>query len=155
MAGDSSDSAQVVRILGVKADRVPRLLLVGAVVVLAGYLATELWLLGRLGFPLDDSWIHLQFARHLAAGDGLVYSGAERVTGSTAPLWTAVLALLLLLPGAVTAWAKLAGATLAVVGVALTWRLARELDLERSLAGLAAAWTISCYWLAWSALSGM
>ena len=56
------------------------------------YFASETYLLsGHLGFPLDDSWIHLQFARNLAAGDGLSYNPGERVTGSTAPLWTALL----------------------------------------------------------------
>jgi hypothetical protein len=139
----------------VQSDRVPRLLLAGAALVLLGYLGTELFLLGRLGFPLDDSWIHLQFARHLAAGHGLVYTGAERVTGSTAPLWTAILAAVLLFPGSALVWVKLAGAALSVAGVALTWRLERELGVGRGLAGLAAAWAITCYWLAWSALSGM
>ncbi len=136
-------------------DRVPRTLLVAAALAVAGYLGTELWLLGRLGFPLDDSWIHLQFAKNLAAGNGLAYSAGERVTGSTAPLWTALLALLFLLPGNLVAWAKLLGAALHLAGVALTYRLARELEMSRGLATLAAAWMLSSYWLVWAALSGM
>src|SRR5687768_397605 len=75
-----------------------------------GYLGAELYLLdGRLGLPLDDSFIHLQFARNLAAGDGLAYNPGERVTGSTAPLWTALLSLGFLLPGEPLAWAKVTG----------------------------------------------
>src|SRR5882724_3720030 len=75
-----------------------------------GYFAAEAFILsGTFGFPLDDSWIHLQFARNLAAGQGLSYNPGELVTGSTAPLWTALLAILFLLPGSVVLWTKLLG----------------------------------------------
>jgi hypothetical protein len=119
------------------------------------YLGAELFLVGGLGFPLDDSWIHLQFARNLAAGRGLSYNPGELVTGSTAPLWTALLSLLFLLPGSVLAWTKLLGIAFHAAGVAAAWRLARELDLGRSLAGLAAVLTLTTSWLVWSAVSGM
>lgn len=139
--------------------RLPRpLLLALGLGLLAGlgYLAAEAFLLsGGLGFPLDDSWIHLQFARNLAAGQGLSYNPGEAVTGSTAPLWTAILALLLALPGSVVLWTKLAGLALHLAGLAATYALARELDLSPALAGLAAGLTGLTGWLAWAALSGM
>lgn len=132
-----------------------RLLLGGAAACL-GYLAIELWRLdGGLGWPLDDSWIHLQFARHLAAGGGLAYNAGELVTGSTAPLWTALLALLAYLPGSPLAWAQLAGVLLYLASIDATWRLARELGLARGLAALAAGLTLGTGWMVWSALSGM
>src|SRR5262245_64042524 len=87
--------------------RCPWPLLAAALAAGLGYLAVELYLVGRPGFPLDDSWIHLQFARNLAAGQGLSYNPGEPVTGSTAPLWTALLAILFLLPGNVVLWAEL------------------------------------------------
>lgn len=131
-------------------------LLPAALLACLGYLATEAWLLsGDLGFPLDDSWIHLQFARNLAAGQGLAYNPGELVTGSTAPLWTALLALLFHLPGNVVVWTKLLGIALYLAGVAATWRLARELGLGQGLASLAAVLTLATSWLVWSALSGM
>jgi hypothetical protein len=133
----------------------PRWLIPAAAIACLVYLATELFLVGRPGFPLDDSWIHLQFARNLAAGRGLSYNPGELVTGSTAPLWTALLAILFLLPGNVIAWAKLLGIAFHLAGVAATWRLARELGLGRGLADLAAALTMTTSWLVWSALSGM
>ena len=44
------------------------------------YASVELFFLdGNLGFPLDDSWIHLQFARNLANGEGLTYNPGELV----------------------------------------------------------------------------
>lgn len=127
-----------------------------ALLVCCAYLAAEAYLLDfDLGFPLDDSWIHLQFARNLAAGHGLSYNAGELVTGSTAPLWTALLALLFDLPGSVVVWTKLLGIALHVAAVDATWRLGRELGLGRGLATLAAALTLGTSWLAWSALSGM
>ena len=47
---------------------------------------------GQVGFPLDDSWIHLQFARNVATGWGFSYNPGEPTPGSTAPLWTLLLA---------------------------------------------------------------
>lgn len=135
--------------------RTPRWLIPAAAAACLVYLAAELFLVGRLGFPLDDSWIHLQFARNLAAGHGLSYNPGELVTGSTAPLWTALLAPLFLLPGNVVAWTKLLGIAFHLAGVAVAWRLGRELGLGRGLAGLAAALILTTSWLVWSALSGM
>jgi hypothetical protein len=131
-------------------------LLPAALLACLGYLAAEAWLLsGDLGFPLDDSWIHLQFARNLAEGRGLAYNPGELVTGDTAPLWAALLSLLFHLPGNVIVWTKLLGMVFHLAGVAATWRLARELDLGRGLASLAAVLTLSTSWLVWSSLSGM
>jgi hypothetical protein len=132
------------------------LLLAGGAAACLGYLAIELRQLhGGLGWPLDDSWIHLQFARNLAAGRGLSYNPGELVTGSTAPLWTALLALLASLPGSALAWAQLAGGLLYLAGIDATWRLARELGLGSGLAALAGGLTLGTGWLVWSALSGM
>lgn len=136
-------------------DQTPRWLLPAGLFVVLAYAAAELWLVGRAGFPLDDSWIHLQFARNLADGNGLSYDSGRLVTGSTAPLWTALLSLGMGLPGGGLLAAKLLGIALHLLGIALTYRLARELALPRGLATLAAAWTLSTSWLVWSALSGM
>jgi hypothetical protein len=131
-------------------------LLAGAAAVCLYYFVMQLWALGgALGLPLDDSFIHLQFARNLAAGRGLSYNPGELVTGSTAPLWTALLALLAYLPGSPLAWAQLLGGMLYLATVDATWRLAHELGLSRGLAALAGGLTLGTGWLAWSALSGM
>lgn len=137
-------------------NRPPLWLYAAALLACLGYFAAEASLLsGDLGFPLDDSWIHLQFARNLAQGHGLSYNPGELVTGSTAPLWTALLSLLFYLPGSVVLWTKLLGVLLYLAGVDATWRLARELGASRGLASLAAGLTLATSWLVWSALSGM
>jgi hypothetical protein len=49
------------------------------------------------GFPLDDSWIHLTFARTLAATGHFAYGvGAPATSGSTSPLFTVAESLLFL-----------------------------------------------------------
>ncbi len=120
------------------------------------YLGAEASVLsGHLGFPLDDSWIHLQFARNLAHGEGLSYNPGEKVTGSTAPLWTALLSLLFYLPGDVVIWTKALGVALHLAGLAALHALARELGLSESGASIATAFAAATSWLVWSALSGM
>ena len=104
-----------------------------------GALAAELGVFGDLsGFPLDDPWIHLTFARSLAAGDGLAYRAGELVAGSTAPLWTALLAVVAPLgPGAAEAAAKLLALAAHVAALALVFRLARRFALSPRRAALA------------------
>lgn len=48
----------------------------------------------RLGFPLDDSWIHATYARNLAVSHEWAFQLGQRSAGSTSPFWT-----LLLTPG--------------------------------------------------------
>ena len=127
-----------------------------ALLAVAGYAAAERALVPSApGFPLDDAWIHLQFARSLAHGDGLAYNPGEPVAGSTAPLWTALLALAVLLPGSPVVWAKVMGALLHAAGVDAARRLGLELGLSPPFAALAAVLVLSTHWLVWSSLSGM
>ena len=44
------------------------------------------------GFPLDDAWIHLVYARSLAEEGGLNYNRGTPETGMTSPLWVVVAA---------------------------------------------------------------
>src|SRR5262245_60576837 len=141
---------------GRRPDPLRLLLLAAGLVACLRYLLAEVGRLqGGVGLPLDDGWIHLQFARNLAQGHGLSYNPGELVTGSTAPLWTALLALLFPLPGNVILWTKVLGVLLYLAGIDATWRLARELELGRGLAAMAAGLTLATSWLVWSALSGM
>ncbi len=138
-------------------DRPPWLALALAAAACLVYLASELYLLsGRFGFPLDDSWIHLQFARQLAAGVGLAYNpGGAWVPGTTAPLWTALLAPGFLLPAAAVLWSKLLGGVFFLATVGASARLAAALGVRPGLRRLAAVLVAASHWLVWSALSGL
>ncbi len=49
---------------------------------------------GTPGLPLDDAYIHLTFARNLAAGEGFCFNPGEFSLGFSSPLWITLLALL-------------------------------------------------------------
>lgn len=46
----------------------------------------------RLGFPLDDAWIHQTYARNLAERGEWAFLPGHPSAGSTSPLWSALLA---------------------------------------------------------------
>lgn len=51
------------------------------------------FLVAGIGFPLDDSWIHMTYARNLAVHGQWAFQLGHRSAGSTAPLWTFLLSL--------------------------------------------------------------
>ncbi len=61
------------------------------------------------GFPLDDSWIHLTYARNLAMHGEWSFQPGKPSAGSTAPLWTFLLAIGFLLNLAPYIWTYLLG----------------------------------------------
>ena len=112
---------------------------------------------GLYGFPLDDAWIHQTYARNLAhSGRWFYFPGDAGRAGSTAPLWTLLLALgyALRLPHLAWSWA-LGGVCLlwlALAGMRL-WRQAWFAPIRGDLwvgAALLASWP-----LLWAAVSGM
>src|SRR6185503_20423034 len=140
--------------------KVDRRLVVGALLLLAAiciayYLLAARPLAAPSGLPLDYTFIHLQFSKSLAHGDGLAFRQGKLVSGSTAPLWTAVLSLLFALPGPLLVWVKLLGALLYVAGAAATWWLARELGSKPATAVAVVVLFLLTDALVWSALSGM
>src|SRR5450759_3567603 len=47
----------------------------------------------HIGFPLDDAWIHQTYARNLALRGEWSFIPGKVSGGSTAPLWSALLAI--------------------------------------------------------------
>lgn len=133
------------------------MLLIGAVAAVAlalylGWTAAQ----GRLGFPLDDAWIHLTYARNLAQHGQWAFVLDQPSAGSTAPMWT-----LLLAPGFLFRlpprwWAYLLG-WLSLAGTGLmAYRVAHRLFPERRSAPLLAGLACALEWhLVWAAGSGM
>jgi hypothetical protein len=117
---------------------------------------TREWLVaGTAGFPLDDSWIHLHFARNLAEGAGFAYNPGRPVAGSTAPLWTVLLGGGAALAGASIWLAKVVGILCALGAAMLTRRAALAWGAPSGVAlvaGIALLWSGP---IAWGALSGM
>jgi hypothetical protein len=87
------------------------------------------WFIHALGYWEDDAWIHLEFARSLAAGHGFSFNG-HLVYGDTSPLWVFLLvAFHMVIPGWMAAGKTLTvvAAIFAVAGVFFFSRgLARE-----------------------------
>jgi arabinofuranosyltransferase len=132
--------------------RLSRLELVSLFVALA--LAAALMWPVR-GYLTDDTFIHLQYARHLAEGNGFVFNPGERVYGSTSPLWVALLAdgLALGLDGLWTARALGAVATLGTV-VLFMQLMRRTLRLVSLRCFATIVWAAHPWMIRWS-LSGM
>jgi len=124
--------------------------------VLAGsYLFGMLKVAGAPGFPLDDSWIHLQFAKNLITGNGFSYNADIPVNGSTSPLWTLLLAGAWGIIPSYFAAAVVLGVLFSVLTCIYSYKIAQTITKENNyplLAGMLVAVTPP---LAWAALSGM
>ena len=107
------------------------------------------------GYVTDDTFIHLQYARHLAEGKGFVFNHGERVYGSTSPLWVALIAdgMALGFDGLHTARVLGGAATLLSVWLFLQL-MRRSLRLPELRALATSAWAGHPWMIRWS-LSGM
>ncbi len=78
-------------------NREPVIILVAAIIATGlsctYYLSTMLSYTNP-GFTLDDSWIHLQYARTIYEGIPWEYSPGFPSTGSTSPLWSVIISVL-------------------------------------------------------------
>ena len=129
--------------------------LVPGIVASVWYLASAYRSSGALGFPLDDSWIHAQFARNLATGHGFTYTGSDWVAGSTAPAWTVLLAagyfVLRNIVSAAVVWGTLLQATAGYYA----FRLTQLLDVPRGVSLLAGTLVALAPVITWGAVAGM
>lgn len=123
-------------------------------------LAAALLLATALMWPLrhyltDDTFIHLQYARNLATGHGLVFNPGERVYGCTSPLWVALIADGMTLGFDGLRVARVLGFLATLWSVALFLQLMRRnLQTPALCAAATVAWAGHAWMLRWS-LSGM
>lgn len=133
------------------------------------FLVVAAWILSsaftyRVGFPLDDAWIHQTYARNLALRGEFAFLPGVPSAGSTAPLWT-----VLLVPGQLQGsagmytWTFLLGAvSLALIGLVgdrlfnqMTTSGEESVDQRRSRLPLVGLLLVSEWHLVWAAASGM
>ncbi len=114
------------------------------------------------GFPLDDAWIHQTYARNFGELGEWSFVAGQPSAGSTAPLWSAWLAVgywlgrLLHFSLAPYAWTFLTGwLLLAGVGLGGGWFMQALLPGRVWIPRLAAALLILEWHLVWAAGSGM
>ncbi len=109
-----------------------------------------------LGFPLDDAWIHQTYARNLGEMGEWAFIPGQSSAGSTAPLWSALIALGYLLNIPYKWWTYGLGviAMIAIAWLAVDWVRTRDRTLGVWGIGLAALLLLEWH-LVWAALSGM
>ncbi len=130
------------------------LLLLGAGLSVAGYLFASSRLVGA-GFPLDDAWIHQTYARNLAQFGQWAFIPGQPSAGSTAPLWSALIAIGYLLRIPYLGWTFFLGG-LSLLGLGLAGEgLARRYLSGASAVPWAGLLLVGEYHLAWAAVSGM
>ena len=110
----------------------------------------------RVGFPLDDSWIHLTYARNLALFGEWAFQPGKPSAGSTAPLWTALLSIGFFLNLAPYIWTYFLGVLLlwglGVSGEMVVRRISSSYQGRIPWVGL---FLILEWHMVWSAASGM
>ncbi|MEN8172682.1 MAG: hypothetical protein ABFS03_07345 [Chloroflexota bacterium] len=122
---------------------------------LTAYLLTSYYFY-RIGFPLDDAWIHQAYARNLALNHEWAFISGIPSAGSTGPLWAGLLAVGYLLKAAPYFWTFLLGWFtlwgIGVLGAAIFSILAPRSTDKMIWAGLL---LILEWHLVWAAASGM
>lgn len=91
------------------------------------YLVLRHWQLEYVGYIKDDAYISMRYARNLVEGHGLVFNYGDRLEGYTNFLWVMLLAPARLLGWDMLVWAKQLASFFGVVGIVVTWSIARFL----------------------------
>lgn len=132
------------------------LVLLLAVFLLIYYLTVALRMTGgTLGVPLDDAWIHYQYARNLSQGNGFNYMPGIATAGSTSPAWTLLLAGVGLFTTDFIIPSLLLSAGFFLLAIWLTYRLTQDLTGHWTISLLAALGVTLTGRLLWAGLSAM
>jgi hypothetical protein len=131
------------------------LFLVGCITLAIFALTAHRFTGGQGGVPLDDAWIHFQFARNLARGDGLSFNPGEPTSGSTAPLWTVLLAAIYFVGGDFPVAGQLLSGICFLVTLVAAYALGKRLAGDRWAAWLAGAVVAVNGRMVWAGLSAL
>lgn len=133
-----------------------RVIVACAALVAVGLYLLVSALIARVGFPLDDTWIHLTYARNFAEHGEWAFRLGEQSAGSTSPLWTLLLSIGYVLRLAPYGWTFFLGwlmlTLLAISAEASARKLLTGYQPRVPWVGIffAFAWHLT-----WSATSGM
>jgi 4-amino-4-deoxy-L-arabinose transferase-like glycosyltransferase len=123
---------------------------------LVGCLALAIFALNTpAGVPLDDAWIHFQFARNLARGDGFSFNPGQPTSGSTAPLWTLLLAAVYFVGGRFPLAGQALSAASYLALLVATYALGKRLTGRRWAAWLAGMVVAVNGRMVWAGLSAL
>jgi hypothetical protein len=129
---------------------------ISAALLGGAYLLHAWFAYGLVGFPLDDAWIHQTYARNLGTLGRWVFQPGEVSAGSTAPLWSILLALGYRLGIPHMAWTYGLGILALGMNAWLAARLSSWLLPGRPFAAWLAGMACLAQWqLVWAAVSGM
>jgi len=126
--------------------------------VAAFWLAIALFaglLFGIRDYVTDDTFIHLQFAKHLRDGQGLVFNTGDPVPASTSPLWPIVLGLVGEGGADLLRLAKALSVLAGFLALAAMFAAATKLMLREEHAQAAVVAWASNAWMARWTVSGM
>lgn len=133
-----------------------RLLIALAALIGIGFFLLVSALTYRIGFPLDDAWIHLTYARNFVEHGEWAFRLGQSSAGSTSPLWTALLSIGYLLRLTPYTWTFFLGwVILSLLGIRaenIARRLLRSYNSKVPWVGL---FIVLAWHLTWSATSGM
>jgi len=131
------------------------LLAVLALLSIGGYLIASL-MTYRIGFPLDDAWIHQTYARNLGLHGEWAFVPGQPSAGSTSPLWSALLAIGFVLTLGPHIWAFFLGwFTLWGISLVGIWIYPRISFSKQEWAWLVGIIILLEWHLVWAAASGM
>ncbi len=131
------------------------LLLIGCLTLGVFALTAHRFTGGQEGVPLDDAWIHFQFARNLAQGDGLSFNPGQPTSGSTAPLWTLLLAAVYFTGGEFPVAGQALSGACFLAALVTTYALGKRLTGSRWAAWLASAVVATNGRFIWAGLSAL
>src|SRR5512145_3288997 len=131
------------------------ILAVAALIAVLFYLIFSA-LVFRLGFPLDDSWIHLTYARNLAEHGEWAFRLGERSAGSTSPLWTVLLSTGFFIDLTPYVWTYLLGWAILTLLAVCAEKTAQQLSPSyKPRIPWVGLFFVFAWHLTWSAVSGM
>ncbi|MBN2686323.1 MAG: hypothetical protein JXR40_13665 [Pontiellaceae bacterium] len=110
---------------------------------------------GHISYTLDDAYIHMAMAKHVAQNGVFGITPYEFSASSSSPLWTFLLAGIFLMVGPLE-WMPLLLNWLCGMGVIVAlWKLAKRIDISNGLTGLLLIETITLMPMIPIAMTGM